>query len=299
MDEVLQWAEWLWQRHGVYTMAIKRSIRYFLNELELYGEELSLAERKSYTKQLHRDHNILYTAGLIGDDLIGGGNTCSSLTLPLKRSLQCPKCGTTRALDLLEPTIEYKWKAFEFHSDCPTCSYEGEFSRIDNVDRSDKHGLRVLRWDPRDIQIDYCRLSDEREYYLKIDGRSAGKIKEGDHLTLCTVPWEFIEAVKENELFHFNKKTFRHFWIDQPAGSYRLNQGWGVPMFMSCFPQVVQLQMLERYDEAIASDFIVPLRYLTPGVSKSGLDPLQTFGMQTFMGNVRGMLKEHKNDPTH
>ena len=65
MDEVLQWAEWLWHRHGVYTMAIKRSIRYFLNELELYGDDLSLDERKIYTQQLHRDHNILYTAGLV------------------------------------------------------------------------------------------------------------------------------------------------------------------------------------------------------------------------------------------
>ncbi len=298
MDEVLQWAEWLWSRHGVYTMAIKRSIRYFLNELELYGEDLGLDERKAYTHQLHRDHNILYTAGLIGDDLIGSGNTCTSLTLPLKRSIQCPSCGTTLALDKLEPNKDYTWKGFEFNSNCSVCPYEGVFNRMDNVDKSNKHGLRVLRWDPRDIQIDYCRLSDEREYYLKIDGKSGGKIKDGDHLTLCTVPWEFIEAVKEEELFHFNKKTFRHYWIDQPAGGYRLNEGWGVPLFMSCFPQVVQLQMLERVDEAIAADFIVPLRYMTPGVSKAGLDPLQNFGMKNFMGAVKQMVRGHKNDPT-
>ena len=198
MDEVLQWAEWLWSRHGVYTMAIKRSIRYFLNELELYGDDLALDERKAYTHQLHRDHNILYTAALIGDDLIGHGNTCSSLTLPLKRSIQCPGCGTTRALDKLEPNKDYSWRSFEFHSRCPSCDYEGNFNRIDNVDKSNQHGLRVLRWDPRDIQIDYCRLSDEREYYLKLDGQSAGKIKNGDHLTLCSVPWEFFEAVQEN-----------------------------------------------------------------------------------------------------
>jgi len=298
MDEVLQWAEWLWNRHGVYTMAIKRSIRYFLNELELYGENLALDERKVYTQQLHRDHNILYTAGLVGDDLIGSGNTFTSLTLPLKRSLQCSECGTTRALDILEPTKEYQWKTYTFHSKCPTCDYEGEFSRVDTVDKSDKHGLRALRWDPRDIQIDYCRLSDAREYYLKIDGKTAGKIKNGDHLTLCTVPWEFIEAVRDKQLFHFNGTTFRHFWIDQPAGGYRLNEGWGVPLFMCCFSQVVQLQMLDRFDEAIASDFIIPMRYLTPGVSKSGLDPLQNFGMQNFMGNVRAMVKGYKNDPT-
>ena len=298
MDEVLQWAEWLWSRHGVYTMAVKRSIRYFLTELELYGDDLSVEERKTYTKQLHRDHNILETAGLIGDDLIGFGNTFSSITLPMNRSIQCPKCAMTRTLAKMVPEEDYTFKAWSFTSKCPACDFAGIFNRVDNVDKSDQHGLRVLRWDPRDIEIDFCRLSGEREYYMKVDGKSAGKIKTGDHLTLCTVPWEFIEAVKENQKFKFNQKTFRHFGIDQPAGSFRMNEGWGVPYFMNCFSQVVQLQMLERYDEAIATDWIVPLRYLTPGVSKAGLDPLQTFGMENFMGNVRQMVKQHKSDPT-
>jgi len=299
MDEILQWAEWLWNRHGIYTMAIKRSIRYFLNELELYGDDLSVDQRKAYSLQLHRDFNILETAGLIGDDLIGFGNSFSSITLPIKRSIQCQECAMTRVLDKLEPDEGYTFEEWEFHSKCPSCGYSGVHTRLDTPDKSDLHGLRVIRWDPRDVQIDFCRLSGDREYYLKVDGNSAGKIKDGDHLHLCTVPWEFIEAVKEDELFKFNPKTFRHLEIATPAGSYRKNEGWGIPYFMSCFSQVVQLQMLERFDEAIAADFIVPLRYLTPGVSKAGLDPLQTFGMGNFMGNVKKMIKEHKNDPTH
>jgi len=299
MDEVLQWAEWLWNRHGVYTMAIKRSIRYFLNELEIYGEDLSVAERKDYTLQLHRDFNILENAGLVGDDLIGFGNSFTSLTLPINRSIQCPECGMTRVLEKLKPDIDYKWSAgYEFLSTCPACGFHGAHKRKDSQDKSHKSGLVVIRWDPRDVEIDFCRLSGRREFYLRIDGRSAGKIQKGDHLSLCSIPWEFIEAVKDRTRLRFDPETFKHLSIEPAAGGFRLNDGWGIPLFMSCFSQVVQLQMLERFDEAIASDWIVPLRYLTPATTKGGVDPLQTFGMQNFMGNVKAMISRHKSDPT-
>jgi hypothetical protein len=298
MDEVLQWAEWLWMRHGVYMMAVRRSIRYFLNELELYGDDLSIDERKGYSEQLNRDFNVLSKAALVGDDMIGFGNSFTSLTLPIIRSIQCPECGQSRVLDKLIPDEEYKWQGFEFHSTCPGCGYEGRHDQKDAYDKSNENGLQVIRWNPRDVEIDYADYSGAREYYLRVDGAAAGKIKDGDHLTLCTTPWEFIESVAEEQRFKFNKEKFRHFDIEPVATLQYKTKGWGMPLFMSCFSQVVQLQMLDRLDEAVATDFIIPLRYLTPSTTRSGVDPLQTFGMGNFMGNVMGMIKEHKNDPT-
>jgi hypothetical protein len=298
MDEVLQWGEWLWNRHGVYTMAIKRSIRYFLNELELYGDDLSIDERKNYSLQLDRDFNILAEAALVGDDLIGFGNSFTSLTLPIMRSIQCPECGHLRKLDRLDPGEDYNWESFKFHSTCTACGYEGVHEHKDSYDKSNKNGLQIMRWNPRDIEIDYSNLSGATEYYLRIDGDTAGKIKDGDHLTLCTTPFEFIEAVEEETRFKFNPEKFRHYDIPPVASLTYKTKGWGMPLFMSCFSQVVQLQMLDRLDEAIATDFIVPLRYLTPATTRGGIDPLQTFGMGNFMGNVMKMVKEHKNDPT-
>lgn len=298
MDEVLQWAEWLWMRHGVYTMAIRRSIRYFLNELELYGDDLSVDERKQYSLQLNRDFNVLSDAALVGDDLIGFGNSFTSLTLPLKRSIQCPECGHLRMLDKLLPDDDYKWEQFEFIATCPGCEYQGVHEVKDSHDKSNANGLEVIRWNPRDIEIDHVDLSGAKEFYLNVSGDMAGKIKDGDHLTLCSTPWEFIEAVEQETRFKFNPEKFRHYDIPAVASLKYKVKGWGMPLFMSCFSQVVQLQMLDRLDEAIATDFIVPLRYLTPATTKGGIDPLQTFGMGNFMGNVMKMIKEHKNDPT-
>lgn len=298
MDEVLQWSEWLWMRHGVYTMAIRRSIRYFLNELELYGDDLSVDERKSYSEQLNRDFNVLTEASVVGDDFIGFGNSFTSLTLPIMRSIQCPECGHIRTLKKLIPEVDYKWTSFSFQSDCPGCPYEGTHDHKDSYDKSNESGLKVIRWNPRDIEIDYADYSGAREYYLRIDGQAAGKIKNGDHLTICTTPWEFIESVQQETRFKFNPEKFRHFEVPPVASIQYKVKGWGMPLFMSCFSQVVQLQMLDRLDEAVATDYIIPLRYLTPATTKGGIDPLQTFGMGNFMGNVMKMVKEHKNDPT-
>lgn len=298
--EVFEWAEWLWMRHGIYSQAIKRSVRYFLNSIELYGEDVGLDTRKEYEQRLLQDQGILDKIATIGDDYCAFGNSFTSVSLPITRNLICPVkgCGLSRSLDKLQEGTDYSWENFQFIGTCPQCGRRSTFLRHDTLEQREDTELQVIRWQPQDIDIDSCPLTGEARYYYRPSGDLKSKITSGDPLTLQTIPWEFVTAVKENRRIEFNRDTFLHLKTNVCAHMLERMRGYGLPMFMSNFGQVVQLQILERFNEAIAHDYIVPLRLLTPALMANGMDPLQTLGMNNFMGSARRMLQEHRQDPT-
>ena len=48
VEEVFKWADRLWMRNGIYSQAIKKCVRYFLNDISLEGDGLSHDTRKKY-----------------------------------------------------------------------------------------------------------------------------------------------------------------------------------------------------------------------------------------------------------
>ncbi len=297
--DVFRWAEWLWLRHGTYSQAIKKSVRYFITGVELYGDGVGKDTRKKYEEFLLDKFDLLSLLATVGDDYVYSGNSFTSVHIPFIRQLACPVCGLTRPLSTLKPDSDWSFKNYEFTGTCPGCkARDVVFKRVDIRKPRDTEPLKVLRWAPQSISIDYCAITGDCEYYYQVPPRDQDKIKSGDPLYLESVPWEFVEAVKANRPLKMNKDTFFHARC--PAGSAlepRL-RGWGLPLFMSNFSQVVMLQILERYNEAIAMDYIVPFRLLSPPGQTGGSDPMLSHNVGNFMTSVRQMVKEHKLDPT-
>jgi hypothetical protein len=303
ISDVFNWADWLWQRNGVYTQSIKRSIRYFLNGINLRAPDdkgLDHATRRKYEKFLVQQLNIMDTLASIGDDVIGYGNSFSSVSVPITRNIICPECSLSRRLDSMRPEKDYKWENWSFIGACPECSYRGAFKRIDSnrIDRDSN--IRVIRWAPQYISIKHCPLTGDSDYFYRIPTRDKEAIESGDPVYLRSVPWEYIKAVKEARDFKFNKETFIHLSCGSSAAVTDRLKGWGLPLFMCNFSQVVHLQILERFTEAIAMDYIMPFRVVTPPQKQAGTtgDPMLSNNMNNFMGNVRQMIREHRFDPT-
>ncbi len=68
---------------------------------------------------------------------------------------------------------------------------------------------------------------------------------------------------------------------------------------MSNFKQGFYIQVLKRYNEALALDYIVPWRVITPAGPRGHpqLDPVFHANMGDFVNRVRGMIGEHRRDP--
>jgi hypothetical protein len=303
VQEVFHWADRLWLRNGIYSQAIKKCVRYFLNDIDLTGDDLSHDTRKKYQTFLMEQMNILDELAQVGDDVIAYGNSFTSVSVPVKRSLVCPKedCGLSRPLTTMSQKDDYDWKDYSFVGDCPSCkSKKVTFKRVDSTGVSKQSKIKIIRWAPQQISIKHCAITGDSDYYYDIPPDDKAKIKEGDPVFLRSIPWELVEAVKKDKPFKFNQETFYHLKCNTAANLLPMLKGWGLPLFMSNFSQVVHLQILERFNEAIAMDYIVPFRVLTPPQKGGGpqSDPMLSNNMGNFMGAARRMIKQHRQDPT-
>ena len=288
--DVLRWCEFVWVTTGTYRMASQRVVRYFLTQIELTDADDS--EKKKYQDFLENEINMMEVLATAGDNYLCYGNDFMSISVPFRRNLRCPKCHLERPIGRCQWTFD----SYKFMSSCSKCNYKGEFHRVDR--RSlESDPVRIVHWSPYEMRIQYFPISGETTYFWEIPGYFKTYIKSGNPFYIEHTPWEIIEAVRENKLFRFEKDIIFHM-RDEPIAGIR-NFGWGLPLIMSNFKLAWYIQVLRRYNEAIALDYIIPFRVMVPvpGTSREA-DPVLHINMQQFYSRVMSLYKQHRKDPT-
>lgn len=290
--DVMRWCEYLWLTYGTYRTACQRVVRYFLTSIEL--SDASDDEKEKYEAFLRDELKIMSALADIGDDYLAYGNSFISINVPFRRYLRCPKCSLERPIN----KVKYKFFNWNFEGACgnPKCEYKGKFDRIDR--RSiETDGLKIVRWSPHEIKLLYHPIIDKTTYLWDIPGWFKGEVKKGNPYYIESTPWEIVEAVKANELFRFHEDVIYHMRETTLAGVRSF--GWGIPRVMGNFKQAWYIQVLKRYNEAIALDYIIPFRVMTPAPGSSGqADPLLHMNVQNFQSQALGMFRAHRKDPT-
>jgi len=302
INTMFEYCEYLYLTMGTYRSAARRVVRYFLTELDLDGE--SDSERERYQDFLDDDMHLLAQLADIGDDYMTYGNVFISLYFPFDRFLICPECRTLFHID----TIKYKFSMKEgsFKGDCPNpkCkAHDVTFTREDRRSPN-KERVKLIRWNPKQIRLRVHPVSGYCEYYMELDPQFVKKLEEGNPFYLNQTPWSMIESCrqvqnqKQRPLFKFRKDSIYHLKEASLAGIEI--KGWAIPPIIPNFRLAYYIQILRRYDEAIALDFIVPFRVLFPQGQKGpqGQDPLSTMNMGSFIGHMNNMVKNKRKGIT-
>jgi hypothetical protein len=114
LNNVLDWAEFLWLSNGTYRMACQRVVRYFLTKIEI--ADVTDEEADKYVDVLQDVLNAIDTLAVVGDDFLAYGNSFTSAYVPFDRYLGCKSCGYERPIDKVEFTFN---KDFQFLGTCP------------------------------------------------------------------------------------------------------------------------------------------------------------------------------------
>lgn len=76
----------------------------------------------------------------------------------------------------------------------------------------------------------------------------------------------------------------------------RFYKGWGTPLFLSSFNNVLRLAYMDKFNEAVATDFIAPIRMISPPADKllAGQDqlrqPISGYAVKNFiMEAIKGI----------
>lgn len=305
MTDVMEYAADLWLHEGVYTQTIRKAVRYFMTELSISGKEDGVED--SYEEFITDNYDILEEVAKVGDEALGFGNSFTSVYMPIKRILGCPECQIEMPYDAISSNVTFDYTNISFKGTCPKCNKAVNFRQKEIYDTYKGSVPKILRWDPKMIRISYNTYTDNYRYYMdpSVDTYLANRIRAGDPFFLADTPWEIISAICKSKPVKFNSDNIYHMKFEPPAFLKRHTRGWGIPPFMSDFGNVVILLLLDKYNEVILSDYLVPMRVISPANIRTGSSDVNMdaslMGQVPFedmRGNIENMIDDHRTNPS-
>lgn len=299
MRSVLFWSEAIWTVMGTYRMAMERIVSYFINDVELSGK-LSDDEREKYLDFLLNRLNILAELSLAMRDRMCYGNSFVSLLVPFRRFLRCPETGDVYPLHEIhkEKIFNFEFTSgFDFVATCPKTGWRGPWI-VEDKPREESEHLIFKRWSPHEIEILCDPYTNEVSYLWRIPDYYKQMVREGNLFHLERTSKQVLLAIKHNRLFRFNKEAIYH--MKEPTLAGIVNMGWGIPRSLTNFRQLWYIQVLRRYNEAIAMDYLIPFRLITPATTntKEGItDPMSMMNGGDFRAQVRSLITRRRKDP--
>lgn len=292
IEDVLRLCENVWLNSGQYKMAMQRIGRYFLTKLIF--DKVSDTEKKKYEEFFEDVLDIYTLLAEVADDFLCYGNSFTSLYIPFNRFLHCTKCNFVRNIahvpddDLTLDVRSLVWRVM-----CPRCKQKTEHKHKD-IRSTDQQRFHIIRWNPHEFQLLHDFMSGKTSFLWRITPQLKSNILAGRAFYIKTMPWEIIEAISKGVLFQFNDDIVYH--MKEPVIAGVKNRGWGIPRALSAYKDIYYIQILKRYNEALALDYIVPFRIITPQKATSA-DPLMQYDMGTWSGMIHEMIAQHRQDP--
>jgi hypothetical protein len=274
MRDAFYWSNFLRSSYGDIVSSVHRGVSYFIGGVELISDNDSDYESlDEYEKQLIERHQILPLLTNIGMDLQFNGNVFLTVVKPIKRTIQCPRCGSIRYLDQLVRGEDYHFREGVFSSKC-SCGFNGDFVMKDLVVKDENAPLNVVSWNPMNINLDYCSLTNsERIWYTPESSDMEFLEDESQSTALSTLPATLLEAMYKKQSILFNPNSILHLKQSTDAIGRSYSHGWGLPRWLSAFKYLIMLMLLERQLESSVKDFMLPIRILYPDQSQRGSDP--------------------------
>ena len=279
-----------------------RVVRYFLTSISITGA--SGANKEKYDRFIKRQLHLLDRLGEIGNDLLVYGNSFVSVYLPFERMLTCPHCGTR----YMARKIDYKFDPgkMSFTGKCVRCGETVKFNRFD-YPSPDQSRVCVRRWNPKRFELRVHPVSGKTEYYYRLDeDKLVARITSGkasDRFYIDESPWDFIEACctrrgSGTTLFKFKDESLLHIKVPALAGIEMY--GWGMPPLLPYLKLAYYVQLMRRYDEAIAMDYIIPFRVISPSNlgNADGQDALTAASMRGFVAAMQAMVERKRKNIT-
>lgn len=294
---VLRWAEFIWMSNGTYRQAMQRTARYFITDLAI--KDIDDDQATDIKDIFENDLKIYSFLSQCGDNFLCYGNVFIVRHIPFKRFLQC-ECGFSVPYQVAHERNLYTWEEWEFkkhRQGCPNCKSTKPWTIKDVQDQSPER-LQLLIMNPHEIEIAYNPYSQKKKYYWNLPIYLVNGIREGIPIYLESTPEEIINAAKSTRRLEIYDSVIFHAAEPAPAGFY--TGGWGLPRVISNFRLAYHYQVLNRYDQAMAMDYINGMRVISPAPAPSAQgagDPLLALGSTMFKSVVQNMVALHRRDP--
>jgi hypothetical protein len=288
---LLRWCRYYFLTNPLINAAVFKLSEYPITDIVVEHDSPPVQTR--WTEYI-QDH-LRYRAFQIecGLDYHAYGNAMISVGFPFRKYLACTRCDLRETARSLRPHWRYTSDAFRLT--CPRCGHTGD-ARATDVYLKNPSGIRLIRWNPEDVDITYHDVTGEYAYYYAIPGPLRNDVVVGRKPVVEALPQVFLQAIKEQKGILFSKDNFFHLRRPTLANQDR---GWGIPLLLPVLKDAFYLTVLKKAQEAVMAEHVVPLRVLFPQPGTGSSDPYTSINLLDWRDHVATELARWKLDPNY
>ena len=263
------------------------------------GEDGFDRKKKKWELFLNRELNINRAQVEIGLDYHTYGNCIVSIAYPFHKYLKCKSCGHRERIKKLKFKTQWDFIDFKYHLVCPKCGNGGaKPAEVEDVFYKSYKNIRLVRWNPANIQIDYNPITQTTEYAYTIPGKIKSKVLKKHKRTLEELPARFIEAMKNKRSVVLTEENVFHFKAPTPSLDDG-DDGWGYPPILPALKGSFHLQIMKKANEAIMLEHLIPLDILFPASGDAQANPYLNVNLNDWKKRIEHELQRWRVDPNH
>jgi len=291
VKNMFRWCRYYFLTNPIINATVFKLSEYPITEILIDHEDSRVAAK---WKEYFEDH-LNYRAYQIecGLDYHTYGNCLSSLSFPFKKYLTCEGCGHQAEAKRIRP--HWVFTNFEFRLSCPRCGHLGT-AKAKDIYFKNESGVRVMRWNPEDVEVTHSDLTGEYTYFYNIPPTIRNDVIIGKKDAVEKVPEVFVQALRQQKGVVFNQDMFFHLRRPTLADQDR---GWGLPLLLPCLKDTFYLQIMKKAQESILLEHILPLRILFPQAGSGTSDPYTTINLVDWRDHVATEIARWRMDPNY
>ena len=284
--EMFKWCEMVYSNTPVVVQGIQILINYSLTKFKYLTESPKVKEDTE--KLLTQDLKIIPHLITHGMDYMIYGNTFRSIYFPFNRMLICGACNN----EINITHADYEMKRGDFYLTCPECRKKAK-ATFKDYSIEDFSKIKLVSWNPYNLDIMYNPIADQSTYYYKLDGNIRRGIATGNKEIVKSIPPIFFDAFKRNKVIELGG-NFRHIRTHAIAG---FASGWGLSPLVPTLKLFLYTAILRKSVEAIGLEHITPQRILFPQGSSN--DPSIMSSMGSWSEHIQNALVRWRQDPNY
>lgn len=286
IKQLFQWCEIVYNSMPVIANGVRKLINYPVTDFSFISDSEEIRKR---TRDLARIIKLKSIMLDFGSDYYIYGNVFRTIYLPFHRFLVCTSCKTKMAIDHCEFKTHKRRIVFR----CPTCMGL-RACEIEDVPTYDSENIRIVRWDPKQIELSHNPITGSMNYYYELPKTFVKAVTRGDITVFRDTPKIFIDAALAGR----NVQLGSNFYHAKTPGMAGYASGWGIPPLMSTLKGYMYIAVLRRAAEAIGMEHITPQRIVFPQGTGS-TDPCVMSSMERWRKEITQSFERWRMDPNY
>lgn len=291
VKQMFRWCRYYFLTNPLINTVVFKLSEYPVTDIIFEHEDQEVVSK--YTEYF-QDH-LRYRSFMIevGLDYFTYGNAFVSVGYPLRKFLTCPTCKHTE--EARKCRTNWIFTNYNFRLHCPKCGSTND-ALVHDLPIKDVNGVKLIRWNPEDIEIVYNDLTGNYTYFYTIPAVIRNDIVIGRKEIVEDVPQIFIQALKEQKGITFSPDKLFH--LRRPTLATQ-DRGWGIPLLLSSLKDTFYLQIMKKAQEAILLEHILPLRTIFPQPASGSSDPFTTINLADWRDHIATEIARWRYDPNY